>query len=161
MDSEKRMILSSFLFPAAILLSDLSYAEPFRTAGWRGDGSGHYPGSRPPTDWSKDKNIVWSTQVDFGFSSPIAARGKVFLTAEPDKLICIDQASGKVLWEKANGADQLREKPDSEKSTRRRIVVSRHPVPAPMDATCTDFGERASLPAMTWTENGSGFDSSI
>ncbi len=115
MDSEKSMILSSFLFPAAILLSSLSYAEPGRSTGWRGDGSGHYPGSQPPAKWAKDENIVWNIKIDHGFSSPVAARGKIFLTADPDKLICIDQASGKVLWEKANGADQLREKPDPEK----------------------------------------------
>ena len=80
-------------------------AEVAQSAGWRGDGSGSSPGSRPPVDWAKDRNVVWSAEIEDGFSSPVAAGGKIFLTADPDKLICIDQAKGTILWEKANGAD--------------------------------------------------------
>jgi outer membrane protein assembly factor BamB len=46
------------------------------------------------------------------YGPPIVVGGKVFLLCEPDKLVCLDADSGKALWEKANGADQLPDKPE-------------------------------------------------
>jgi outer membrane protein assembly factor BamB len=68
---------------------------------WRFDGNGRFPNIHPPSEWRRDKNILWKTPVDVGgYSSPIVARDKVFVTAEMGSLICLDLADGKILWRK-------------------------------------------------------------
>jgi outer membrane protein assembly factor BamB len=68
---------------------------------WRFDGNGHFPDIHPPPEWGRDKNLLWKTPVEVGgYSSPIVARGKVFVTAEMGSLVCLDLADGKVLWTK-------------------------------------------------------------
>ena len=71
---------------------------PERPFGWRGDGTGRFPGATPPLEWSLTKNVRWSTVVGRSYSSPILAGKFVFVTAEPNLLICLDRADGKVLW---------------------------------------------------------------
>src|SRR6266567_457267 len=68
--------------------------------GWRGDGSGQYPSADPPTKWSAKENIVWKAEVGMGTSSPVLVAQRVFITAEPDLLICLDAGTGKELWRK-------------------------------------------------------------
>jgi len=72
------------------------------TAGWRGDGSGCYPSAELPARWSAKENIVWKTEIGPGQSSPVIAGGRVFLTVEPDVLVCLDAATGKLLWREAH-----------------------------------------------------------
>ena len=68
---------------------------------WRCDGNGHFPNIHPLCEWSDGRNILWKTPVEIGgYSSPIVAGGKVFVTAEMGSLICLDLADGKVLWQK-------------------------------------------------------------
>jgi outer membrane protein assembly factor BamB len=68
---------------------------------WRFDGAGRFPDIRPPAVWRNDRNILWKTPVDVGgYSSPIVARDRVFVTAEMGSLICLDIADGKILWKK-------------------------------------------------------------
>src|ERR1700682_616899 len=68
---------------------------------WRFDGNGRFPNIHPPSEWSKDKNVLWKTSVEIGgYSSPIVVRDKVFVTAEMGSLVCLDVADGKVLWKK-------------------------------------------------------------
>jgi outer membrane protein assembly factor BamB len=68
---------------------------------WRFDGAGRFPNIKPPTEWGKDKNILWKTTVDVGgYSSPIVVGDRVFVTAEMGSLICLSLADGKVLWSK-------------------------------------------------------------
>ena len=69
-----------------------------RPFGWRGDGSGRFPGATPVTEWSATKNVRWATVVGRSYSSPIVTDKFVFVTSEPDVLICLDRAGGKVLW---------------------------------------------------------------
>jgi outer membrane protein assembly factor BamB len=69
-----------------------------RSFGWRGDGSGRFPGATPMTEWSATKNVRWATVVGRSYSSPIITDKFVFVTSEPDLLICLDRAGGKVLW---------------------------------------------------------------
>jgi hypothetical protein len=68
-----------------------------RPFGWRGDGSGRFPGATPPTKWS-DKNIRWRAVVGSGYSSPILTDKLALVTAEPNFLIALDRADGKVRW---------------------------------------------------------------
>jgi outer membrane protein assembly factor BamB len=63
-----------------------------------------------PTTWGKDKNIAWKQAIPGkGWSSPIVAGGRVYLTtAVPVKdsndlsleALCLDAANGAILWEK-------------------------------------------------------------
>ena len=73
-----------------------------RPVGWRGDGSGRYPSADPVSRWSEKENVLWKTEVGAGQSSPIVVGPRVFITAEPDLLICLDAETGKELWRKAH-----------------------------------------------------------
>jgi outer membrane protein assembly factor BamB len=87
---------------AAPTESPLGSAEyhptPERPFGWRGDGTGRYPGATPVTEWSLTKNVRWSATVGRGYSSPILTDTRVLVTSEPDLLVCLDRATGKELW---------------------------------------------------------------
>jgi len=79
--------------------------------GFRGDGSGRYPGAEPPLEWSDAKNIVWSTKIGPNkYSSPVVVGRRIFVVADPALLVCVDAADGKILWQKSNGFADLPEK---------------------------------------------------
>lgn len=78
---------------------------PERPVGWRGDGTGRYPGATPVTDWdiTTGKNIIWKTRfTGFSFAGPTVVGDRVFTTAEPDLLVCVDAKTGKELWRRHN-----------------------------------------------------------
>ncbi len=77
------------------------HPSPDRPFGWRGDGSGRFPGATPVTEWSETKNVRWSTVVGSSYSSPVITERCVFVTSEPDLLICLDRADGQVRWKLA------------------------------------------------------------
>jgi len=100
---------------AALVVALFSGADWTRFRG--SDGSGMSADKGTPTTWSASENIAWKTPLPgFGSSSPITLGDKIFLTAysgyalnqeEPgdqDVLVlhalCIDRASGKILWDK-------------------------------------------------------------
>ena len=72
-------------------------------AGWR-TANATYPEAAPPLEWGAEgkPNIRWKAQVGKSYSSPIVIAGKVFVTAEPDSLVCLDAANGKLLWKASN-----------------------------------------------------------
>ena len=76
-----------------------------QTAGWRNDGAGLYPKAAVPDQWGGEegKNILWHTKIGKGQSSPVVCGERVFITAEPDRLLCLDRGSGKLLWSAENG----------------------------------------------------------
>jgi outer membrane protein assembly factor BamB len=83
----------------------LAVAGPLsaQISGWRGDGAGRWPDADPPITWDDSgKNILWQTEVGKGQSSPTIVGDQVFVTAEPDKLLCLDSRNGKLLWGKEN-----------------------------------------------------------
>src|SRR5262245_60669124 len=50
-------------------------------------------------------SVVWRVPVGRGWSSPVVAQGRVFVTdvqlarpAAEERVLCLDEASGKVLW---------------------------------------------------------------
>ncbi len=89
-----------FIALIGILLSGLTLPPAqAQVTGWRGDGSGRFTKAQPPTKWSKDsENILWKTDLPKGYSSPILNDGRLFLTAQPSEVICIDAAKGTELW---------------------------------------------------------------
>jgi hypothetical protein len=56
-----------------------------------------------------EKNIRWKTRLPAGegFGSPIVVGGRIFLLSEPADLVCVDAASGKILWVRSNNYDEL------------------------------------------------------
>jgi outer membrane protein assembly factor BamB len=62
-----------------------------------------------PDDLSKDR-ARWRTELPAGHSTPIIAGERIFLTGHDDSgllTICLDRASGQVLWRQAIGVDTL------------------------------------------------------
>jgi outer membrane protein assembly factor BamB len=84
---------------------------PQRPIGWRGDGTGCYPGATPPTEWevkrdgsdTSVKNVVWKASLpSTGVSSPIIVGEQIFVTSEIADLVCLDKKTGRVLWIRSN-----------------------------------------------------------
>lgn len=87
-------------------------------AKFRGPGANGLPAKLDqnlPTSWSDNENLIWKTPLPgMGASSPVLFQGKIYVTAHDGygqdkdnpgdmsllvrKLLCIDAASGKVLW---------------------------------------------------------------
>jgi outer membrane protein assembly factor BamB len=93
--------------PSAPLGSPKFMPTVDRPVGWRGDGTGRYPGATPPTSWERKKSgggyaargILWAAPLpNIGVSSPIIVGNRIFVTAEPSDLVCLDKASGQILW---------------------------------------------------------------
>ncbi len=75
-------------------------AQAANVSGWRTDGTGTYPEATPPTQWSTSDNVVWSTPLPAtGNATPVIAGNRIFVTSEPSTLVCVDKATGKVLWQ--------------------------------------------------------------
>jgi len=57
----------------------------------------------PPDVAYESENIAWMTELPGrSTSTPIIVGSRIFLMAEPDELVCLDKASGKILWSAAN-----------------------------------------------------------
>ena len=55
-----------------------------------------------PTPY-EEKNIVWMTELPERTNAcPIVVGDRIFTPAEPDELLCLDKATGKVLWRRFN-----------------------------------------------------------
>ncbi|MBI3828762.1 MAG: hypothetical protein HY291_04555 [Planctomycetes bacterium] len=80
------------------------YPSPAHPVGWRGDGTGQFPGATPPTTWSRNesgerKNIVWEAKLPcYSWATPIVVGDKVITRSEPYDLLCLDKNTGKILW---------------------------------------------------------------
>ena len=71
-------------------------AHPF---GFRGDGTGRYTEATPPLEWSVKKNVRWKTAVGKSYSSPTLTDKLIFVTAEPNLLVCLNRADGSEKWQ--------------------------------------------------------------
>ena len=63
-----------------------------------------------------DLNILWAAELpERTASGPIIVGDRIFTTAEPDELLCLDKKTGKILWRRTNSYyDAI---PDAEKKT--------------------------------------------
>lgn len=95
----------------AALGSPAFQASSEHPVGWRGDGTGRYPGATPPISWERKKvganyatkGILWMTPLpDVGVSCPIVVGSRIFITTEIADLVCIDKLSGRILWIRSN-----------------------------------------------------------
>lgn len=70
---------------------------------------GRADAAKLPTEWDKTKNVAWRTEIPgLGWSSPVVAAGKIFLTTAVSgtgkgdfslRALCIDAKTGKILWD--------------------------------------------------------------
>ena len=100
--------LALLLVTALVLTTSLTAADWFQFRGPEGDG--HAEQAKLPTEWSSTKNISWRTELPGnGWSSPVVARGKIYLTtavpgeAKGDyslRVMCLDAATSKIIWTK-------------------------------------------------------------
>jgi formylglycine-generating enzyme required for sulfatase activity/outer membrane protein assembly factor BamB len=90
--------------------------------GWRGDGTGRFPDVTPPLHWDESHGVVWKTHLpDRGNGTPVLAGDIIFVTAEPDLLVAVNAADGKILWQRQSRViDALTpaERVDAEKAIR-------------------------------------------
>lgn len=122
---------SSFVFPV-VLLPVFWVSSFLPAADWRRfrgpNGSGLAPDDQPvPTEWSATKNLKWQTELPGpGSSSPIVVGDRVFVTcwsgyatdggqggdisALKRHLICVDRATGKIMWDRDVPAKQPEER---------------------------------------------------
>jgi outer membrane protein assembly factor BamB len=81
--------------------------------GWRTDGSGSYPNTQPPLEWSTTKNVVWCTPMPgYGVSHPVPLGQRIFICSEPSTLLCLQRGDGKILWQKTCSYSELEIAPD-------------------------------------------------
>jgi outer membrane protein assembly factor BamB len=92
------IVLSGAAFAAEPSLGSADFTpSPDRPFGWRGDGTGRFVAADPPTMWSA-KNVRWSAAVGQSYSSPILTAKLIIVASEPNHLIAVNRADGKVLW---------------------------------------------------------------
>jgi len=56
-----------------------------------------------PDTFGPAKNVIWKTALPAGHSSPVLTKDRIFVTAHDNTklfVICLDRASGKILWQK-------------------------------------------------------------
>ena len=94
--------------PLAIFCAGLSDGRRLSAADdwpqFRGPaGQGHADAHDLPTRWSETENIAWKTAIPgLGHSSPLAGRGRIWLTTATDeghslRVVGVEQASGKLV----------------------------------------------------------------
>ncbi len=98
----QRIILGVLAFAPIVMMSRADPAASISATGWRGNGVGVYPAAEsPPTEWDDTKNVMWRVPVGNAFSSPVVAGGRVFVTSEPSKIVCVDLKDGVIRWKDA------------------------------------------------------------
>lgn len=77
-------------------------------SGWRADGTGRFPAINPPTHWSGDEGIVWKAALPAtSLASPVVVADRVFVMAEPNRLLCYRAADGALIWERLHEFDAI------------------------------------------------------
>ena len=72
---------------------------------------GRADAAKLPTEWDTKKNVTWRKELPGeGWSSPVVAAGKIYLTAAVPvpgngdyelHALCLDAKTGEVVWERA------------------------------------------------------------
>jgi outer membrane protein assembly factor BamB len=126
---------------------------PEHPVGWRGDGTGVFPGATPPTQWSgpagrnavmkggkvvkvdvplvwdgpETKNILWQVPMPHQtLASPIVVKGKVITLADPHTILAYDADTGKRLWHNAQDTFDLMARDPAEAKKLRRLYDLYH-----------------------------------
>ncbi len=76
------------------------------------DGTGNFPRATPTLEWSATHHVRWRAPMpSWSNGSPILVGDRIFVTSEPDRLLCLGAADGKVLWEATSPAEAATSNP--------------------------------------------------
>ena len=95
------------LFVSSAACPYLLVDEAAAAFGWRGDGTGRFAGATPPLHWSATRNVKWSVRVGAGYASPVLTEKLVLVAAEPNWLLAVERATGKIAWKKRTDPTDL------------------------------------------------------
>ena len=90
---------------AVLLLGIVTFAHAGDWPGWRGPtADGHAAaGQQVPLEWSETNGVRWKVPLrGRGHSSPTLVGNRIYLTtstADEQAVLCLDRASGRVLWD--------------------------------------------------------------
>jgi len=76
--------------------------SPEHPVGFRGDGTGRFPGATPPMTWNvtKGAGVKWHTPLPGDSASSVIVVGKkIFAVGSPHNVYCLDADTGAVLWQ--------------------------------------------------------------
>src|ERR1043165_7077243 len=98
-----------------VLLACAGAADEGSKLSWpqfRGPNSTGIGDGKPPVEFDSDKNVLWKTAVGSGLSSPVIAKGRIFLTefdhaTSQLATLCLDQRTGKILWRRTLAPGQI------------------------------------------------------
>jgi outer membrane protein assembly factor BamB len=95
---------------ATMILSSFAGAADWPQ--FRGPNASGIGDGKPPVEFGPSKNVLWKTAVASGLSSPVVAKGRIFLTdfdrdTKQLSTLCIDQRSGKILWRRSVAPAQI------------------------------------------------------
>ncbi len=77
-------------------------AEPTPMRGWRTDGLGCYAQAHAPREWSPQTPALWHVDLPRSNATPVWLEQRIFLTAEPGTLLCVDAKSGATVWQQSH-----------------------------------------------------------
>lgn len=113
-----------FMRTIGLLLLFLSLPVLAATVGWRNDGTGRYPAAAPQMAWGPAERVLWATPLpNWSNASPVVVGERIFVTAEPDTLLCLDR-TGTILWQKSNGYEELLPEADRAKLQAERQTLA-------------------------------------
>ncbi len=94
----------AFSFSALVLALSPLASDPPEWGGFRGsDGTGVAERGILPGAFDRESNLLWRTGVPMGYSSPIVAGQRVFLTAAAEGellTLCLERDSGALKWQR-------------------------------------------------------------
>ena len=101
----------SALLTVSAFAADAKKADPLDWPMWRGpEGTGVSREKNLPASWSPEEggeNLIWKSDKLGTRSTPVVLNGKLYTvcrsepetTKEGEKVVCVDAATGKILWE--------------------------------------------------------------
>jgi outer membrane protein assembly factor BamB len=104
----------------------------------------------------ESKNFAWTTRMPGkSNASPIVVGDRIFVTAEPDYLVCVSKKDGKVLWVRSHGvhecnAKDLEQKPNATqiKSAWAKVERLQAKIIADINAAVSPSGPAADQPVI-------------
>ncbi len=91
----------------------------------------------------ESKNIAWVTKLPAkSLSTPVIVGDKIFVTSEPDEVICLDRFAGKILWRRAT--TYWHAVPEQER-TANPLFKEMEPILPQLEATSSFWDERLPL----------------
>lgn len=102
----KKYVLVKIVAMLVAAFASMSFILQPEGTGWRGpDRDGRVSGFEIPNSASGKLQTEWQISVGLGDASPVLSNGKIYLHTrkrDAETALCIDAATGKIVWEQAN-----------------------------------------------------------